>query len=63
MHYSPEMYLLAKLENYIIKMLQTLGAINVDSTWTFEGDCDGVLNHICAQAEMREEALQGLEIQ
>lgn len=40
------MYLLTKLENHISKMLQTLAAINVGSIWTFERDCDGVLNHV-----------------
>lgn len=29
-----EMYLLTKLENHIIKMLQTLAVINLDSIWT-----------------------------
>lgn len=41
-----KMYLLTKPENHISKMLQTVGTINVDSIWTFERDCDGVLNHI-----------------
>ena len=58
-----EMYLLTKPGNHISKMVQTLGAINVDSIWTFQRGRDGVLNHIWARAEMREEALRGLEIQ
>lgn len=58
-----EMYLLTKLENHISKMLQTLAAISVDSIWTFEAGCDGVLNHIWVQAEMRDETLGGLEMQ